>query len=53
MRQLVRTMTKNGKDINEILDMPYHFFIDILQDKADAIQYVKDEAEVERILDRL
>lgn len=53
MRQVIKNMTKNGKDINEILDMPYHFFIDILQDKADAIQYVKDEAEVERILDRL
>ena len=53
MRQLVRNMTKEGKDINEVLDIPYYLFIDILQDKADAIQYVRDEDEVERILDRM
>lgn len=26
-------MMKNGKDINEILDMPYNFVLDILREK--------------------
>jgi len=27
-------MMKNGKDINEILNMPYHFVLDLLAEEA-------------------
>lgn len=33
MDKLVRDMMKNGKDINEILDMPYHYLLQILEEK--------------------
>lgn len=33
MDKLIREMTENGKDINEVLNMPYHFVINLLKDK--------------------
>lgn len=53
MRNVIRSMAKEGKDINEILDMPFHFFVDILQDQAKGVEVIDDEAETERILDRM
>jgi hypothetical protein len=29
---------ENGKDINDILDMPYHFLIEILQEKRTKVE---------------
>lgn len=34
MRKVVKDMmTESGKDINEILDMPFSFFMDVMTDK--------------------
>lgn len=33
MDKLILDMMRNGKDINEILDMPYNFIIQILVEK--------------------
>ncbi|MFJ7681663.1 phage tail assembly chaperone GT [Peribacillus butanolivorans] len=32
MDKLILDLMKDGKDINEILSMPYHFLIEILRD---------------------
>jgi hypothetical protein len=31
---LILDLLKEGKDINEILNMPYHFVLDILYEKS-------------------
>lgn len=33
MDKLILDLMKDGKDINEILSMPYHFLIEILSEK--------------------
>ncbi|MCC2250492.1 hypothetical protein JUJ52_11020 [Virgibacillus sp. AGTR] len=33
MDKLIVDMMENGKDINEILDMPIHYVVEILKDK--------------------
>lgn len=33
MDKLIFDMMKDGKDINEVLNMPYHFVLEILQEK--------------------
>ncbi|WP_175486774.1 phage tail assembly chaperone GT [Sediminibacillus halophilus] len=33
MDRLFNELLKNGKDINEILDMPYYFVIQLLEEK--------------------
>ncbi|MDN4525319.1 phage tail assembly chaperone GT [Fictibacillus fluitans] len=33
MDKLILSMMNEGKDINEILSMPYHFLIEILREK--------------------
>lgn len=44
MDRIIKDMMDNGKDINEILDMPFHFVLSILNEK------VKPEAVVEKSL---
>lgn len=53
MRVVMRDLMKDGKDINEILDMPYDFVIEVLREKEQAVRRVHDEDEVERMLDRM
>lgn len=53
MRQVIRTLTKDGKDINEVLDMPYHFLIGVLEEKKNKSKVVEDSDETERILDNM
>lgn len=31
-------MVENGKDVNEIMKMPYHFIIEIMEEKNKPIQ---------------
>jgi hypothetical protein len=31
--KLVLDLMENGKDINEVLDMPFHYVVEILRDK--------------------
>ncbi|MCG7314148.1 hypothetical protein ABEP17_15685 [Priestia flexa] len=31
--KLVRSLMKEGKDINEVLNMPYHFVLDLLEEQ--------------------
>ncbi|MFE4242643.1 phage tail assembly chaperone GT [Peribacillus butanolivorans] len=38
MDKLILDLMKDGKDINEILSMPYHFLIEILRDKNNPKQ---------------
>ncbi|WP_330948899.1 phage tail assembly chaperone GT [Virgibacillus sp. MG-45] len=33
MDKLIVEMMKNGKDINEILDMPIHFVMELMKEK--------------------
>ena len=33
MDKLIFDLAKNGKDINEVLNMPFHFFIQILSEQ--------------------
>ncbi|WP_412760309.1 phage tail assembly chaperone GT [Peribacillus butanolivorans] len=33
MDKLILNLMKDGKDINEILNMPYHFLIEILREE--------------------
>ena len=33
MDKLILDLMKNGKDVNEILNMPFHFVIEILKEK--------------------
>lgn len=51
MDKLVRDMMKNGKDINEILDMPYHYVLQILDERNQKKNL--SEKEQEAILDAL
>lgn len=53
MRIVVKDLVTEGKDINEVLDMPYEFLIDVLEEKANKIKKVYDEDEVERLLDQM
>lgn len=53
MRIVMRDLMKDGKDINEILDMPYDFVIEVLREKEQVVRRVHDEDEVERMLDRM
>ena len=53
MRVVMKDLMKDGKDINEILDMPYEFVVEILREKEQSVKRVHDEDEVERILDRM
>lgn len=53
MRQVIRSLTKEGKDINEVLDMPFHFLIGILGEKAENIKIIEGEDDTEKILDRM
>lgn len=33
MKNFIKTMvTERGKDVNEVLDMPYHFILDLLRE---------------------
>lgn len=34
MDRFLRESVKNGKNINELLDMPYSFFLDILNEET-------------------
>ncbi|WP_432352658.1 phage tail assembly chaperone GT [Sporosarcina sp. A2] len=34
MDKLIQDLMKDGKDINEILNMPYHFVLQILSEKS-------------------
>lgn len=38
MDKFARDLMKDGKDINEILDMPIHYVMDILREKTEAKQ---------------
>jgi len=38
MDKFVRQMMESGKDINEILDMPIHYVMDILREKVTVQQ---------------
>lgn len=31
--KFIMTLMKNGKDINEILNMPYNFFVELLKEQ--------------------
>lgn len=53
MREVVRDLVKEGKDINEVLDMPFHFLVDVIKDKKKRINIVDDDAAAERILDKM
>lgn len=33
MDKLILALVKDGKDINEVLNMPYHFLIEILNEQ--------------------
>ncbi len=33
MDQLILRMMKDGKDINEILNMPFHFMVELMREK--------------------
>ena len=33
MDKLILDLMKNGKDVNEVLNMPFHFVIEILKEK--------------------
>lgn len=33
MDKLVLDLTKEGKDINEVMEMPFHYFIEILGER--------------------
>lgn len=33
MDKLILNLMKNGKDINEVLDMPIHFVVELMKDK--------------------
>ncbi|WP_373738536.1 phage tail assembly chaperone GT [Jeotgalibaca porci] len=33
MDKLVLELVENGKDINEVLDMPYKYIVEVLKDK--------------------
>ena len=34
MDNVIKDFMKNGKDINEVLNMPYHFLLDLLREKT-------------------
>ena len=34
MDKLILSMMKDGKDINEILDMPFHYVVETMREKA-------------------
>lgn len=38
MNKFVRDSMKEGKDVNEILDMPIHFVMEILKEKVEVKQ---------------
>ena len=33
MDKLILDLMKNGKDVNEVLNMPFHFVLEILKEK--------------------
>ncbi|WP_409297757.1 phage tail assembly chaperone GT [Peribacillus sp. SCS-26] len=33
MDKLILDLMKNGKDINEVLNMPYHFVVEVLRER--------------------
>jgi hypothetical protein len=43
MDGLVMEFVKNGKSVNELMDMPYHFVIEILNGKNNETKEVKKE----------
>lgn len=38
MDKFARTLMKEGKDINEILEMPVHYVMEVLQEKVEVEQ---------------
>ena len=34
MDKIIKEFMENGKDINEILNMPYHFLLGLLEEKT-------------------
>lgn len=35
MRDFMRSMMKEGKDINELMEMPFSFFMELVEEEAE------------------